>query len=53
MYIVCQVKNNTIYGGEKLWYYWEDYISELRADDGFWLKKSGKTKTSQNIADGT
>ena len=37
-------KKNTIYGGDNLWYYWEDYISELRADDGFWLKNQEKQR---------
>ena len=47
MYVVCQVINNTIYGCEKLCYYWEDYISELRADDEFWLKNQKKRRHSR------
>jgi hypothetical protein len=44
MYVVCQVKNNTIYGSGRLYYYWEDYRSELRADDEFWLKNQEKQR---------
>ena len=35
MHLVCQAKNNTIYGSKKLCYYWEAYRSYLWADDGF------------------